>query len=217
MSIFEILTFVTFATLLVMSPGPNGVLIAKTVTTGNLKRANSNIIGFVSAFYLHGSLSILGISAILMRSAEAFIVFKTIGAIYLCYLGLKSLNSVFKIQSPQATKGNINENVADCKVSVIRDIAEGFLTNALNPKVSLFYLAAFPQFIGTNESVLIWSYVLVSLHALINIFWFRALAFVINKSKSVAIKPSFKKALDAITGFVFIGFAFKLFTSKNAV
>lgn len=62
MTLAEILTFSLVAALLVMSPGPNGVLIAKTVPTSGRTAAFANVAGFVAAFYLHGALSILGIS-----------------------------------------------------------------------------------------------------------------------------------------------------------
>ena len=63
------ISFITVASLLVMSPGPNGVLIAKTVPTSGRAAGFANVAGFVAAFYLHGSLSILGISAILLASS----------------------------------------------------------------------------------------------------------------------------------------------------
>ena len=65
--------FTIVATLLVISPGPNGILIAKTVPLSGKAAGFANVAGFVAAFCLHGSLSILGISALLTWSAEAFL------------------------------------------------------------------------------------------------------------------------------------------------
>ncbi|CFX15406.1 conserved exported protein of unknown function [Candidatus Filomicrobium marinum] len=67
----EIASFAVVAALLVMSPGPNGLLIAKTVPSSGRSAGFANVAGFVAAFYVHGALSILGISIILVRSAEA--------------------------------------------------------------------------------------------------------------------------------------------------
>ena len=77
---FHLLSFALIASLLVMSPGPNGALIAKTVPTSGVMAGFANIAGFVTAFYIHGTWSILGISAILLRSAELFMVVKLAGA-----------------------------------------------------------------------------------------------------------------------------------------
>lgn len=75
----DILTFTMVASLLVMSPGPNGVLIAKTVPTSGRAAGFANVAGFVAAFYLHGAMAILGISLILVQSAVAFAVVKYLG------------------------------------------------------------------------------------------------------------------------------------------
>jgi len=84
MTFVQILTFAFAVSLLVMSPGPNGVLIAKTVPTSGRAAGFANIAGFVTAFYVHGSLSIFGISLLLVHSAQAFLVVKLLGAAYLC-------------------------------------------------------------------------------------------------------------------------------------
>ena len=91
MTIEMVLSFAIVAALLVMSPGPNGVLIAKTVPTSGRLTAFANIGGFVAAFFLHGTLSVLGISVILVHSAEAFFVVKMLGAAYLFWIGLKAI------------------------------------------------------------------------------------------------------------------------------
>ncbi|NQY95078.1 MAG: LysE family translocator, partial [Campylobacteraceae bacterium] len=74
MDLVQIFGFTFVALLLVVSPGPNGLLIAKTVPISGKKAGFANVFGFLSAFYLHGALSILGISVILTQSAEAFFV-----------------------------------------------------------------------------------------------------------------------------------------------
>jgi len=85
MGIMTLVTFVFMASLLVMSPGPNGVLIAKTVPTSGRQAGFANIWGFVAAFYIHGTLSIFGISVLLVHSAQAFFIVKLLGAGYLCW------------------------------------------------------------------------------------------------------------------------------------
>ena len=91
----QIISFTLVALLLVVSPGPNGMLIAKTVPLAGRAAGFANVAGFLVAFYLHGTLSILGISVILTKSAEAFFVFKMLGALYLIWIGLKALISAF--------------------------------------------------------------------------------------------------------------------------
>jgi len=209
MSIIEIISFITVATLLVISPGPNGVLIAKTVPLSGRSAGFANISGFVAAFYVHGSLSILGISVLLVQSAEAFFIFKMAGAAYLCWVGVKSLWSAWQNQQV------ISDMPQTIKVSTKKKaFLEGFLTNALNPKVSMFYLAAFPQFIPIGSEISM-AYVLVSLHVVINIAWFAAMIFLLSRLTSLSASASFSRWLKSITGIVFIGFGAKLASLEN--
>lgn len=91
MDLMNALSFAAIASLLVMSPGPNGVLIAKTVPSSGSAAGYANVAGFIVAFFVHGALSILGISAILVASSQAFLVVKLLGAAYLCWIGLKGV------------------------------------------------------------------------------------------------------------------------------
>ncbi len=79
-----------------MSPGPNGALLLKTVPVLGKKHGYANVMGIVVAFYLHGTLSVFGLSAIIVSSATLFFLVKLIGAMYLAYLGIKTLISAFK-------------------------------------------------------------------------------------------------------------------------
>ena len=92
----QLATFTFVAALLVMSPGPNGVLVAKTVPLSGRTAGFANVAGFVSAFYLHGILSILGLSALLAQSATIFFIVKMLGAAYLLWIGLKALRDTFR-------------------------------------------------------------------------------------------------------------------------
>ncbi|MBO6509590.1 MAG: LysE family translocator [Roseibium sp.] len=209
MSLETVLSFALVAALLVMSPGPNGVLIAKTVPTSGKAAAFSNVGGFVAAFFLHGSLSILGISVILVHSAEAFFVVKMIGAAYLFWIGLKALREAFSQKS-------LAPSVAPAKRkrTHVRAFGEGFLTNALNPKVSMFYLAAFPQFIPAGEGAVAAAMSLVVVHALINAIWFGSMIFLLSTLSGAARSPSFQRWLKGVTGLVFMGFGLKLATLR---
>ena len=203
MSLLEIVTFAIVAALLVLSPGPNGVLIAKTVPTSGKAAGFANIAGFFASFYLHGTLSVLGISIILVQSAELFFIVKMLGAAYLSYVGLKALW--------QAWKGIGSANIAPAKSrrTLARAVAEGFLTNALNPKVSMFYLAAFPQFIPIGAEAE-WGFVLVTIHALTNVIWFSSLVLLFSVFKGVGRRAWVQRWLKAITGAIFVGFGLKL-------
>lgn len=205
MDLVQIASFAFVAALLVMSPGPNGVLIAKTVPTSGKSAGIANIGGFATAFYVHGALSIFGISIILVQSAQLFLMVKIAGALYLIWIGLKALRDAYKgVKAPA--------KVAPARRTRTHAVAfgEGFLTNALNPKVSMFYLAAFPQFIPSTGGSMEAAFMLVSVHVLINIIWFGAVIILMSRMTSVAKGVKFQRWLKGVTGAVFIGFGVKL-------
>ncbi|WP_033069484.1 LysE family translocator [Thalassospira australica] len=201
----QVLSFALVASLLVMSPGPNGILIAKTVPTSGRAAGIANVAGFITAFYLHGALSVLGISVILVQSAQAFTVVKFLGAAYLCWIGFKALRDAWR-----GVKTVTEVNPAKRKRTLLVAYGEGLLTNALNPKVSLFYLAAFPQFIPVGEGAVTSAFMLICLHALINALWFAAMIMLLARLTRFAGSGRFQRVLKATTGAVFIAFGIKL-------
>ncbi|MBC3767123.1 LysE family translocator [Neptunicella marina] len=212
MDINSVITFIAVATLLVISPGPNGFLIAKTVPLSGKQAGFANVWGFVTAFYVHGTLSIFGISILLVQSALAFSIFKLLGAAYLIWIGVKALVNAYKTPAVNS----INQtSTTKTSVSLKRAFTEGFLTNVLNPKVSMFYLAAFPQFISIEGSPLS-AYALVTAHSLVNLLWFSAMVMMMSKVKTVAANARFRRWLNSVTGVVFIGFGSKLALMKNS-
>ena len=201
----HIMSFALVAALLTMSPGPNGVLIAKTVPSSGRQAGFLNIAGFIAAFHLHGALSIFGISLILVKSAEAFFIVKTLGAAYLFWIGVKALHDAWRggVVSPrEANPRRISRRVGA--------FAEGFLTNALNPKVSMFYLAAFPQFIPTGGGAISSAFLLVVIHSVIVTVWFSVMILLFSRLTAAARSGAFQRWLKAVTGVVFIGFGAKL-------
>lgn len=205
----ELLAFILATTLLVTSPGPNGVLIARTVPTSGKAAGFANVAGFFTAFYIHGTLSILGISIILTKSATAFMIVKYLGAAYLCWVGIKSLRAAMRgrPQAPTIAPARRRRTLAWAYV-------EGLLTNGLNPKVSLFYLAVFPQFVPVNGHPAATAFLLVVIHSTINVIWFSALILLFSKVTQATRGERFQRWLKGVTGAVFIGFGVKLATFK---
>ncbi len=206
----QILGFIFVALLLVISPGPNGLLIAKTVPTSGKGAGFANIAGFLAAFYLHGSLSILGISVILTQSAEAFMIIKILGAMYLFWIGIKALISAYRH----------SETITDIKPTsknktLATSCLEGFLTNALNPKVSMFYLAAFPQFIPAGDNAVAYAFLLVTIHSIMNMAWFSSMVILFSRLTTAAKNQTFQRWLKGVTGVVFVGFGAKLLVLES--
>lgn len=206
----NLLSFAAVAALLVVSPGPNGVLIAKIVPGSGRAAGFAAVGGFIVAFFLHATFSILGISAIIMASSKAFLIIKMLGAAYLCWIGFKALRDAWR-GAPRIEQ----TATANRQQSLRASFFEGLLTNGLNPKVSMFYLAAFPQFISVGEGAVSGAYALAAVHAGMNAIWFGGMVILFSRLSQFAGGAAFQRWLKGITGVVFVGFGVKLATLRG--
>ncbi len=205
-----VLAFAAMAALLIMSPGPNGVLIAKTVPTSGKAAGFANVAGFVVAFFVHGSLAIFGLSVILLHSANLFTAVKLVGAAYLIWIGVKALADAWRGAQPKP----VEIVPARRRRTLIKAFGEGFVTNALNPKVAMFYLAAFPQFVPHDSVSPAAAYLLVAVHAVLNVTWFGPMVLLFDRLSAVARGGRVQRWVKGLTGLVFVGFGVKLATLR---
>ncbi len=211
MTLATVLAFAAMAALLIMSPGPNGVLIAKTVPTSGRAAGFANIAGFVVAFFVHGTFAIFGLSVLLLQSAQLFTAVKLLGAAYLVWIGAKALIEAWR--GAPATLARIAP--ARRRRTLAKAFGEGFLTNALNPKVAMFYIAAFPQFMPHDGGSPLGAYVLVMVHACLNVAWFGPIVLLFDRLSALARGGRVRRWVQAATGLVFVGFGVRLATLRS--
>lgn len=131
--------FILAALILVISPGPNMIyLISKSITQGK-KSGFISLIGVVCGFLFHIVMVSFGLTAVLLAVPFAYGVLKTIGTVYLLYLAYQAIKPKSK------NIFEVDKNVPHDSPKKLFTV--GFLTNVLNPKVAVFYLSFFPQFI----------------------------------------------------------------------
>ena len=137
--------FVLSGFLLNITPGPDTLYIVGRGSTQGWRAGAFAALGIGAGTLVHISAAALGLSAILAASATAFVAVKFIGAAYLLYLGISLIRSAGVSQSsPGAALVR--------PASILSIFVQGFLTNVLNPKVALFFLAFLPQFVGSEAS-----------------------------------------------------------------
>ena len=135
----ELFIFIFAALMLVITPGPNMVyLISRSITQG--KNAGlTSLAGIIMGFTFHVTLVSLGLTAVLFTVPYAYSTLKILGACYLLYLAIQAINSK-------------NQGIFEARTDLKEDrpaklFSMGFLTSVLNPKIAVFYLSFFPQFI----------------------------------------------------------------------
>ncbi|QNL48353.1 LysE family translocator [Olivibacter sp. SDN3] len=208
MGVIHLQAFLITMMVFTVTPGVDTFYILnRSVQQGKAAGVYSTL-GIVTGLCIHICLATFGLSVILAQSAIAFTILKFAGAIYLLYLGV---NKVFeKESSAQKIKGYKNESLKKIYTSAI-------ITNLFNPKVALFFLAFFPQFIDSAQINNPLPFILLgTVTVVITLIWFTLLALgastVTHKLKK---HTSFHKWFSKISGLVFITLGLKIAFSKQ--
>lgn len=208
MSFDSYLIFVLASVILCIVPGPDMIfLLGRTLAQGK-KAGIIAAVGINVGAYVHLIAAALGISAILATSAFAFTIVKWLGAIYLMYVG-------YKILSAKEGKITINgEKGSGQKYTQI--FWQGFLSDVLNPKVAIFYLAFLPQFIkpASDHKSLQIIFLGVTLNVIAIIINIALVYFASALTKRLRENSKVSVWLNKILGSIFILLGLKLATEK---
>lgn len=199
----EFLTIAVAHLLAVASPGPDFAIVLRQSLNHGRRTAVWTSIGIGSGISLHVGYSLLGISLLLKSSATAFAVLQYAGAAYLAWLGVQALRS-----RPRTASGTAAP-AAGGPPSDRAAFVTGFLTNALNPKATLFFLALFPVAVSADTPRLVQAgYGLWII--LTTMGWFTLVSLLFTRPD---IRGRFLRHghwIDRALGAVFLGFAASL-------
>lgn len=199
----QLLLFIAAGWLLNLTPGPDVLYIVSNSLRGGARAGMVAALGIFAGCFVHVAVATVGLGALLATSAMAFTVVKVIGAAYLLWMGVRLLRAATPGWTPEA---------APAEPDMGRVFRRGFLTNVLNPKVALFFLAFLPQFIapdaGNKTLAFLGLGLLFSVNALpvtLGYAWAAAWA-----ARRVQLVRSAMHWLDRAAGVLFIGFGLKL-------
>ncbi|MGH8496169.1 MAG: LysE family translocator [Gammaproteobacteria bacterium] len=200
----QIIAFFLVAGLLTITPGADTMLVIRNVLRGGRTDGLATTFGIVSGLLVHASLSAVGVSVILAQSVTAFRVLKLAGATYLIWLGIRSLRAAAR------SSGHSPAALVHGRASARQSFREGLLTNLLNPKVVVFYVAFLPQFIEPGEPVLAKSLLLAAIHLVQGVVWLGGLSFALERSRRFILLPNVRRVLEGVCGTVLVAFGLRL-------
>ncbi len=209
----QLLMFMAAGWLLNLTPGPDVLYIVNNALKNGVRAGMVAALGIVSGCFVHVLAAAFGVGALLATSATAFTLLKWAGAAYLLWMGVKLLtakdraNPMAPVALPQAPE----------VANLGRIYRRGFLTNVLNPKVALFFLAFVPQFIAHDAPNKVMAFLLLGLIFNINSLpinfgyaWLAAKA-----AQRVQTVQRAMHWLDRAAGLMFVGFGLKLAMADN--
>jgi threonine/homoserine/homoserine lactone efflux protein len=207
--IHDLALFVVSGLLLNIMPGPDSLLIMTRSATQGWRAGSAAALGIGTGTLVHIFGAALGLSAVLATSAAAFTVVKFAGAAYILYMAFGLLTS--------GKAGSATLPAALPPLPYRKIFAQGFLTNVLNPKVAIFFLAFVPQFIHPDAAHKALAFIILGCIFNFNgMLWCNSLAiFTARASARIALDPRFALWLKRGTGGLFVWLGVKLALSKQ--
>ncbi|QJD91206.1 LysE family translocator [Duganella dendranthematis] len=209
--IHDLTLFIISGLLLNIMPGPDSLLIMTRSATQGWRAGSAATLGIGAGTMVHVLAAALGLSALLSTSAAAFTVVKWIGAAYIVYMGIGMLRARLRGEETSAQAPAV-QPLAWRKIFL-----QGFLTNVLNPKVALFFLAFVPQFIAADSSNKPLAFILLG--AIFNfngMLYCHGLAlFTAFASTRLNIKPRVSLWLNRTMGGLFLALGVRLALSEQ--
>lgn len=197
-----LITYILVVLGFVFIPGPATLLISARASTSGVKSALYTSFGIGIGDLAHTVFAVFGISAIIMASATAFTVIKFLGAAYLIYIGLKAIFG----------KSELQIGGDKIKIRHWEAFNQGILSEVLNPKTALFFLAFLPQFIKPENGavamqIFVLSIILVLLGQLSNVVYTFAASGIGNFLRK---NPNIVKWQNRALGGIFCGLGLSL-------
>lgn len=199
--------FFTSCLILHITPGSDTMYILGKSMSEDKKTGVASVLGISTGVLIHTVLAAFGLSIILAKSATAFNTVKYMGAAYLVYMGIKTIMN---------KKTLFMKNEAGEKEKIKQVYFQGVITNVLNPKVALFFLAFLPQFIDINNSYGVIPFLLLGLSFFItsSLYGIILALFASSAAGIITKKPGTSQIMTKISGCIYIFLGLSLLKAK---
>lgn len=201
----SLLSFAVVAGLLTITPGLDTALVLRSAVAQGPRHGFATALGINAGVLAWGAGAAVGVSALLTASTVAFTVLKVAGAGYMVWLGVRMIRAA--LAAPGSAGGSDGPAAPEGCWAAWR---RGLATNLVNPKIGAFYVAVLPQFVPEGTSPLTAGLLLALVHNLEGLVWFAVLIIGASRVRAVLQRRSARRAVDALTGTVLIGFGLRL-------
>lgn len=212
-----ILTLVSFtlaAGVFTATPGLDTVMTLRTAASGGKLAGAGAVTGICLGLTIWGIAAAFGLAALFQASHLAFMIVKCAGAAYLGWLGFCLLANPRTSLSDNGKQAGAGERASSRSVFLLA-CRRGLMTNLLNPKVGIFMITFFPQFIPPHVNTVMFSLMLTIIQTVLDVLWLGALVLLTVPLGRFLRRPEVVRQLDRLTGLIFIGFGVKILLEKS--
>jgi RhtB (resistance to homoserine/threonine) family protein len=201
-------TFIFAAIIVVVTPGVDTIMVLTRSISNGQKAGLYSALGVSLGLIVHTCAATFGLSQVLAKSAIAFSTIKYLGAAYLIYLGYKSLSH---------RKAHLEISATESKATPAKMFFTALMSDLLNPKIALFFLAFLPQFISEEESNNAIPYLVLGMCMfVITLIWCSFLALAGSSAANTFNKNKlFQNLINKASGVVFILLGLKIALTKK--
>ncbi len=199
-----LLTFLAAATLVIVAPGPDTLLVTRNVFRRGRRGGLVTAAGTVTGLALWSVAAALGLSALLSASRVGYDVVRVAGGLYLIWLGVQSLRSHGTQARAAATEA--------APMPMHRAYLSGVLSNLLNPKIGVFFVTFLPGFVPAGAPVGATAALLGALFVVETGLWLVVLVWLVGRGTGWLSRRDVRRWLDRVTGVVLIGFGVRVAT-----
>lgn len=183
--------FLPIAALLTITPGPATATVVRSAIRGR-RLAFMSALGNSAGVLTWALLSALGVSALIAASEVAFVVLKLVGGAALIYLGVQAMFGESKLTDAARPRHR----------TAFRD---GLATGLANPKLAVFFIALFPQFVPEGSSVLPAALGMAALVVTFDLVWFSLLAVAVDRTRRALVGSALARRVERLVGAVLVG------------
>jgi threonine/homoserine/homoserine lactone efflux protein len=195
-------TFIPIAALITVTPGAGTAMVVRSSMRGGWRAGVLTIAGNEVGVVVWGLLSVLGVSALVAASEIAFLALKGTGAAVLLWLGVQSLR--------RARRGGAPDLTAPRRPAGHRAFRAGVVTSLANPKLAVFFVALFPQFVDGRSGVLAVTLLMATLIVVFDFVWYTAIAVAVSRAKLAYSGSRLARSLEVATGAVLVGLGLRI-------
>ena len=202
----DLILFLSGSILVTVVPGADMALVTRQVLVGGTALAQRTIFGNLTGLVVHAAALAIGLSALLVASAEAYTVVKVAGAGYLIYLGVQALRSARRADPVEAGGERPPSRVPSMRTAYV----QGLISTVLNPKPALLFLTYLPQFVDESLPVLPQIAFLAGVHIVVGLIWMTLYAHLVARAHRTLTRGDVRRWLEGATGVVLIGLGLRV-------
>jgi threonine/homoserine/homoserine lactone efflux protein len=197
-----LVAFAPVAVLLTVTPGAATALVVRSAAVGGRREALATTVGNSIGVLAWGCFAAMGVAAVVATSAEAFTAVKLVGAVALVVLGLQSL------RGHRGDDGRGPERPRRERAGA--PLRDGLITSLANPKLAVFFVALFPQFVPAGAPVLPCALLMAAMIVTFDLVWYSTLAYLVARARRAFVEGPWLARAQRFTGAVLVGLGVRL-------